>query len=105
MRAIIPRLALSLAIGLFGTILQAQEFIGGNFMLRAPMDEPKHYCLDLDGLCEHHRHRCAADSAFVQRRLVARWHLQGGLSTARSDLLTRLRSLFGSYESARRRSA
>ena len=49
MRAIIPRLALSLAIGLFGTILQAQEFIGGNFMLRAPMDEPKHYCLDLDG--------------------------------------------------------
>ena len=30
-------------------VSQAKEFIGGNFMLRAPMDEPKHYCLDLDG--------------------------------------------------------
>ena len=49
MRVTISRLVLSLAIGLFGATLQAQEFIGGNFMLRAPMDEPKHYCLDLDG--------------------------------------------------------
>lgn len=49
MRVIIPRLILSCAVGLVGSTLQAQEFIGGNFMLRAPMDEPKHYCLDLDG--------------------------------------------------------
>jgi hypothetical protein len=40
MRAMISRLVLSLAVGLIGTTSQAQEFIGGNFMLRAPMDEP-----------------------------------------------------------------
>ncbi len=49
MRVINSRIVLPLAIGLISTTLQAQEFIGGNFMLRAPMDEPKHYCLDLEG--------------------------------------------------------
>ena len=33
----------------FGSAIKAQEYIGGNFMLRAPLDEPKRYCLDLEG--------------------------------------------------------
>ena len=40
---------LLLAIVFSGSALQAQEYIGGNFMLRAPLDEPKRYCLDLEG--------------------------------------------------------
>lgn len=43
------KLSVFLLVMVSATGLQAQEFIGGNFMLRAPMDEPKHYCLDLDG--------------------------------------------------------
>jgi cytochrome c553 len=32
-----------------GTALQAQEFMGGNFMLKDALDAPKRYCLDLLG--------------------------------------------------------
>ena len=33
----------------FGAALQAQEFIGGNFMLKDALDASKRYCLDLEG--------------------------------------------------------
>ncbi|MGI9271440.1 MAG: c-type cytochrome [Woeseiaceae bacterium] len=33
----------------FSFTVQADEFIGGNFMLKALLDEPKRYCLDLEG--------------------------------------------------------
>jgi len=32
-----------------GSALQAQEFMGGNFMLTDALDAPKRYCLDLEG--------------------------------------------------------
>ncbi len=32
-----------------GSALQAQDFMGGNFMLTAALDAPKRYCLDLEG--------------------------------------------------------
>ncbi len=32
-----------------GSALQAQEFMGGNFMLKDALDAPKRYCLDLEG--------------------------------------------------------
>lgn len=38
-----------LICGCSGAAPPAEEFIGGNFMLKAPLDEPKHYCLDLEG--------------------------------------------------------
>ncbi len=52
MRMTIFKAGMLVATISFGATLQAQDYegyIGWNFMLKAPMDAPKRYCLDLEG--------------------------------------------------------
>jgi len=49
MKTAIFKAVMLLATLSIGTALQAQEFMGGNFMLKAALDAPKRYCLDLEG--------------------------------------------------------
>ena len=49
MRTTIFKAVMLVAAIAFGTALQAQEFMGGNFMLKDALDAPKRYCLDLEG--------------------------------------------------------
>jgi cytochrome c553 len=43
------RAAMFVAAVFLGSALHAQEFMGGNFMLKDALDAPKRYCLDLEG--------------------------------------------------------
>ena len=49
MRLMTFKVVLLVAFVSLGSPLQAQEFMGGNFMLKDALDAPKRYCLDLEG--------------------------------------------------------
>jgi cytochrome c oxidase subunit 2 len=49
MRPIVLSAFISAALMFLGSASQAQEFFGGNFMLKDALDAPKRYCLDLEG--------------------------------------------------------
>ncbi len=52
MRMTIFKVAMLVAIISLGATIQAQDYegyIGGNFMLKAPMDAPKRYCTGMRG--------------------------------------------------------
>lgn len=49
MRICILKVVLLVASVSVGAAAQAQDFMGGNFMLKAALDAPKRYCLDLEG--------------------------------------------------------
>ncbi len=49
MRMTVFKVVILVAFMTLGSALHAQEFMGGNFMLKDALDAPKRYCLDLEG--------------------------------------------------------